>query len=232
MSETIRGAVRPVNKASYEVISLPTGHEPLRQQLTSLFNDYHEARAKGDTERMAQLDATIPVVLDEFERTESRNAENPAWLRRVKRAGWHCARGDEELALEYEMDGWRFANAEPKAGVAPETVARWKSISASNISDALRRLGRYEEAVVWGKVGCELWPSNPIKYLILALALYRVGEREDAERIFKELRKVAAAQDGKNALASCLLYERDLQEMTDLPSVRAMLDDLRAARQL
>src|SRR5262245_61862325 len=159
--------------ASYAVYTHP---KPLGQQLRKLrafFNDYHQAVRDNDAETMDRLDELVPPLLDEFERGESWEDENPQWRRRSTRAGWHVARGDFELALEYEMEGWHYANVETEKTANNKWTDIQKSVSASNISDILRRLGRYEEAIHWGKVSVDLWGTNTINHLVLALALYR-----------------------------------------------------------
>src|SRR4051812_39220157 len=95
------------HKASFEVNTLPEPVGPLRRELIADFNDFHEAVARGDQGGMHRLDERVPPLLDEFERTESWETANPRWLQAKMRAGWHVARGEYELALDFELAGWK-----------------------------------------------------------------------------------------------------------------------------
>jgi hypothetical protein len=218
------------HQASFEVNTLLEPVGPLRRELIASFNDYHEAVASGNQRAMQELNESVPPLLDEFDRTESWETANPRWMQAKMRAGWHVARGKYELALDFERAGWKHAEAEEDRPETREATARRKSISASNIADELRRLGRTREALRWGRLSVELWTSNPINHLVLAMILYRAGYRDAADWILEELRRMADFRSGHDVLAHCMSYERELHEMDDLLSVRRLLTDIAEAR--
>ena len=212
-------------KASYEVNTLRIATGPCHRRLVDAFNEYHEALDLQDEETMSRLGLEVPVLLDEFDRTESDKSDNPPWLRCKMRGGWHVARGEFEKALVWEVQGFRHAESEPGG---PE-AARRMSVSASNIADELTRLGRADEALEWGRLSIELWPSNAINHLVMAMALYRAGLRDQAEHIIEELRRLADFGNENDVLAKCIAYDRELHEMDDLPAVQQLLREMEAA---
>jgi len=217
------------HKASFEANTLAEYVGPLHREIIRYLNDYHEAVEVVDREIMRELDDRVPPLLDEFERTEVQNSPNPQWLRAKMRAGWHVARGEYEQALAFEREGWEYAQAEVERPETREAVAKRRSISASNIADELRRLGRHEEALKWALLSVELWSSNPINHLVLALAMYRSGYHDKAERIIEELLRVADFGSSRDVLANCMRYERELYEMDDLRAVRTLLANVDSA---
>jgi tetratricopeptide (TPR) repeat protein len=218
-------------KASCEVNTLPEPIGPLRRRLIAYYNDYHDAVELGDRAAMLELDELIPPVLAEFERTESWEAENPLWLQAKTRAGWYYAKGHYGQALEADLESWKHAEAEADRPETRAAIARRKAVSAANIADELHRLGgRSAEAVEWARRAVQLDPSNSINHMVLAMALYHDGQRDAAGPIIAELRRLANFRNGRDVLANCLLYERDLHEMEDLPAVRLLLRDMAGAR--
>lgn len=210
-------------KASFEVNTLAEYAGPLHRKVIRYLNDYHEAVEEGDKEAMQELDELIPPLLKKFQESEAQNSPNPAWLSSKMWAGWYLARGKYEEALGFEHEGWTHACNEIERPETREAIAKRKSISASNIADELRRLGRYEEALTWALLSVELWSSNPINHLVLALAMYRAGHHDKAERIIEELMRTADFRSGRDILANCMRYERELYEMDALNAVQSLL---------
>jgi hypothetical protein len=218
-------------KASFEVNTIREWVGPLHRQLIRNFNDRHESLEKDDREAADELDQLVPPLMEEFEATEAPRAENPQWLIWKMRAGWHVARGDYEEALNCEVEGYKHAEAEPDRPETRVATARRRSVSASNIADELRRLGRAHEALKWARLSIELWPSNTINHLVLAMAVYRAGYPAEAGRIIAELLNAVELGDDKDTLANCMAFERELHEMRDLdPAIRSLLGSL-ASRQ-
>ncbi|HKO61188.1 MAG TPA: hypothetical protein VJV03_08525 [Pyrinomonadaceae bacterium] len=214
-------------KASYEVNTIGLKVGPLHERLLRYFNEMHEARAARDKQTIEELEVLVPQLLNEFEATECRNSSNPGWLAGKMRGGWNLARGDLGAALEAELSGFSHANAEPSAAGGDDTEKnRRKSVSASNVADQLWRMGRAAEGLPYAKLSVELWPSNSVNYLVCGITAYHAGFKEQANQIFSNLRQVANFKDDRDAIAKCLQFERELEDMTDLPAVRDLLQDM------
>lgn len=214
-------------KASFEANTMRIETGPLHRQLTHDFNNCHEAVAGGDLITVAKLEASIPPLLEQFEKEESARFENPSWLVEKMWGGFYVALGDYVKALEHELRGWDHAIAD----TAPETPekARRQSISASNIADELLRLGRAKDALPWAQRSVELWSSNPINHLVLAMVYHRAGFHSEADEIVEQLRNAARFGDESDILASCMSYENELHAMTELPAVQRLLADIEKA---
>lgn len=213
-------------KASYEVNTLSLEVGPCHERLLEYYNEMHEARACGDTETIEELERLVPGLLEEFEATECRKASNPGWLSGKMRGGWHVARGDFETALIFEHEGYRCADEEPDREETRIAKAQRKSVSASNIADQLWRLGVAEQGLPWARLSVELWPSNTINHLVLAITAYHAGLREEADQVLGLLRQVARFENERDVLAKCMSFERELHRMTDLPAVQDLLQDM------
>lgn len=215
-----------ITGASYEVNTLGLEVGSVHKRLLAYFNDMHEARATGDTQTIEDLEEFVPTLLDEFEATECQNTPNPKWLSNKMRGGWNVARGDIEAALEAEMTGYRHANEETSADGDDTAHDRRRSVSASNIADQLWRLGRAEEGMPWAQLSVELWPTNGVNYLVLAIAAYYAGYKTQADQIFRSLQQVADFRDEADLLSKCMIYERELRAMTDLPAVKNLIEKM------
>lgn len=216
-----------ITGASYEVNTLGLNAGAIHKKLLGYFNEMHEARATGDTQTIEELEAFVPMLLDEFEATECRNTPNPGWLAGKMRGGWNLARGDVRAALQDELTGYHYANEEPSAPDENDTASEHrKSVSASNIADQLWRLGRAEEGLPWAQRSVELWPSNGINYLVLGITAYHAGFKDQADQIFSSLRQVADFKDDQDVVSKCMQYERELYAMTDLPSVKNLVEKM------
>lgn len=212
--------------SSYEVATIKFDLGPIRDKLNSLYNDRHEARRVGDHESERILDIMIEALLREYDRSESLRAFNPLWRQSVMRAGWHNAKGDPEGSLSYDLKGWEYA-CDSADKLHSGTVARMKSISASNIADAMLRLNRCKDAVPWARTSVELWRKNPINYLVLAIVLYRSGQTVESEQIFDELKTITLQDDRLTTLTACISYEQELEGMPS-PVVQSLLADAHA----
>lgn len=213
-------------KASYEVETIKLEAGPRHKRLLGYYNEMHEAQAAGDTATIHELEQIVPPLLDEFEATECPNMPNPGWLSGKMRAGWHVARGDFETALKFEQQGYRHADEEPDAKETRTAKARRKSVSASNIADELWRLGRAQEGLPWARLSVELWPSNTINHLVLAITAYHAGLRDEANQIIAQLRQIADFSRERDVLSKCMSFERELKAMTDLSAVQQLLQHM------
>ena len=223
----MKGIGTVMAKASYEVNTLGLKVGPIHERLLAYFNDMHEAQAAGDEQTIKELEALVPQLLDEFEATECRNDPNPGWLAGKMRGGWNLARGKFYDALQAELSGFRCADEEPSAPDGNDTAKKHrKSVSASNIADQLWRMGRAAEGLPWAQLSVELWPSNSINYLVLGITAYHAGFKKQADQIFRSLRQVANFKDNQDVIAKCMEFERELHAMTDLPSVKDLLEDM------
>lgn len=220
----------PGKKASFEADTLQLNLGPIHRQLLSYFNAYHEAVANGDEKTQRELDQVVPPLLDQFDRSESTQASNPSWAREKMRAGWHVARGEYATALEHEIGGWRHASAEPEFPGNKDARARRMSVSASNIADELRRLGKATDALPWAKISVDLWSANAVNHLVLSMVIYKAGFPNEADKIIERLRGLARFDDARDVLSKCMTYERELHEMNDLKSVRGLLEDIKRAQ--
>lgn len=216
-----------MTRASYEVNTMGLDVGPLHRRLLDYFNEMHEARATGDTKSMEELEAVVPKLLEKFAATECLDSPNPEWLANKMRAGWQVARGDVAAALKFESIGYHHAAGEPADGDNVEARRR-KSVSASNIADQMWRLGRAEEGLRWAKLSVELWPSNSVNYLVLAITAYHAGLTTDADQLFAQLRQATSFDDDHDVLAKCMEFEQELRNMSALASVRGLLEDLGA----
>ncbi len=212
---------------SFEVNTIGSYVGDLHRELVACFNEYHEAVGCSDRQKMTQLASTIPDLLDKFEKENAPSSANPQWMVAKMRAGWCLAKGEYEEALEWEMAGFEHATSEPDHAETIEGKTKRRSVSASNIADELRRLGRAPEALKWAFLSIELWPTNSINHLVLAMAMYRTGSTIEAEQIMEELVRVADFRNSRDTLATCMAYERELHEMSDLKAVGALLAHVR-----
>jgi hypothetical protein len=223
----MKGMGTVMANASYEVNTLGLKVGPLHERLLAYFNEMHEARAAGDTQTIEELELLVPRLLDEFEATECRNSPNPGWLAGKMRGGWNLARGELYAALQAELAGYHYADEEPSAPDGNDTAKKHrKSVSASNIADQLWRMGRAAEGLPWAQLSVELWPSNGINYLVLGMTAYHAGLKKQADQIFRNLRQVANFKDDQDVIAKCMEFERELHTMTDLPTVKDLLEDM------
>ncbi len=224
----MKGTGTVMANPSYEVNTIGLKVGPLHERLLAYFNEMHEAQASGDTQTIEELEVLVPQLLDEFEATECRNSPNPGWLAGKMRGGWNLARGDLDAALAAELRGFRYAAEEPSAPDGNDTQKnRRKSVSASNIADQLWRMGRAEEGLPYAQLSVELWPSNSINYLVFGITAYHAGLKNQADQIFSKLREAANFEDDQDVIAKCMEFERELQNMTDLPAVRDLLEEMR-----
>lgn len=223
----MKGTGSVMVKESYEVNTLGLKVGPIHERLLGYFNEMHEARAAGDTQTIEELEVLVPRLLAEFESTECQNSPNPGWLSGKMRGGWNLARGDLYAALQAEFAGFRCADEEPSAADGNDTPKKHrKSVSASNIADQLWRMGRAAEGLPWAQLSVELWPSNSINYLVLGITAYHAGLKKQADQIFRKLRQVANFKDDQDVIAKCMEFERELHNMTDLPAVKDLLEDM------
>lgn len=223
----MKGIETVMTKASYEVNTLALKVGPIHERLLAYFNEMHEASAAGDTQTIEELEVLVPQLLDEFESTECRNSPNPGWLAGKMRGGWNLARGDLDAALQAELSGFCYADDEPSAPDGNDTQKnRRKSVSASNIADQLWRMGRAAEGLPFAQLSVELWPSNSINYLVFGITAYHAGLKKQADQIFSKLRQAANFDDDQDVIAKCFEFERELQNMTELPAVRGLLEDM------
>jgi hypothetical protein len=221
----MKGTATVMEKTSYEVNTLGLKVGPVHERLLAYFNDMHEARATGDTQTIEELEVLVPQLLEEFEATECLNTPNPGWLAGKMRGGWNLARGDLDAALQAELVGFRYADEEPASADQSDIGKKHrKSVSASNIADQLWRLGRAKEGLSYAQLSVELWPSNSINYLVLGITAYHAGLKKEADLIFSNLRQAADFEDDRDVIAKCLEFERELQDMADLPAVRELLE--------
>jgi tetratricopeptide (TPR) repeat protein len=201
------------------------------QILSRLIGDRHDAAELQDLAKIARLDdQELPLACDQFERGESSNDPNPPCRRRMMHAATHAVRGRHDLAYEYDLDAWYWAEKNPLGMESVEKVKQLKAVCASNLSDDLRHLQRYDEAVQWGRTACDLWSANPVNFLVLGMALYYAGKHDLANRIFGQVREIAAAQEKRNKLEFCLTYERELRDLDSLPAVRLLLQEYQESR--
>lgn len=211
---------RPADqKGSLTFAARQTFVRPMQRVITAMINDYHQAVADKDTSAQARLRKAILAKLDEFDATGGDGHQYPDWIRPVMRANAHGAFGELEKAVEYELEGARHAQ-----------IDMHKAISANNLSDHYRRLGRMQDAVREAERAFELWPENDGIIVNLALALYKAGRREDAGRIIDRLSRISDLNDPRNILAAHLRFEQEMNEMRDLPEVRALLERVENAR--
>ena len=223
----MKGIGTVMTKASYEVNTLALKVGPMHERLLEYFNEMHEARAAGDTQTVEELEVFVPQLLKEFESTECRNFANPGWLAGKMRGGWNLARGDLDAALQAELIGFRYADEEPSALDGNDTPKnRRKSVSASNIADQLWRMGRATEGLPFAQLSVELWPTNSINYLVFGITAYHAGLKKQADQIFSKLREAADFGDEQDVIAKCMEFERELLNMTDLPAVRDLLEEM------
>lgn len=216
-----------IDGASYEVNTLGLKVGAIHERLLGYFNEMHEARATGDTQTIEDLELIVPKLLDEFEATECRNTPNPGWLAGKMRGGWNLARGDVKAALQAEMIGYRYANEEPLTPDGDNIARnRRRSVSASNIADQLWRLGRAQEALHYAQTSVELWASNGINYLVLGITTYYAGLKDQANQIFSSLQQIADFKDEHDVISKCMIYERELYNMTDLPAVKDLVQKM------
>lgn len=221
----MKGTATAMAKASYEVETIPQNVGPIHKRLLSYFNEMHEARDTGNIDVMEDLESIVPALLGEFEAVECSKGVNPGWLLNKMRAGWEVARGDFEAALKFERDGYRCAEDEPTDG---NNIARNQrlSISASNIADELWRLDRATEGLPWAKLSVDLWPSNTVNSLVLAITAYHAGFPNEADQLLSQLRRIANFDDARDVLSKCMQFERELHTMTDLASVQGLFEDM------
>jgi hypothetical protein len=221
----MKGSETVMVNGSYEVNTLALKVGPIHERLLAYFNEMHEARAANDKQTVEELEVIVPRLLDEFEITECLDTPNPGWLAGKMRGGWNLACGDLDAALQSELSGFRYADEEPSASDGDDTQKnRRKSVSASNIADQLWRLGRAAEGLPWAQLSVELWASNSINYLVLGITAYHAGLKSQADQIFSKLREATNFDDDQDAIAKCFQFERELQDMTDLPAVRDLLE--------
>jgi hypothetical protein len=223
----MKGTGTVMAKASYEVNTLALKVGPIHERLLAHFNEMHEAQAAGDEQTIEELEVQVPQLLDEFESTECRNSPNPGWLAGKMRGGWNLARNDLDAALQAELSGFCYADEEPSALDGNDTEKnRRKSVSASNIADQLWRMGRAAEGLPFAQLSVELWPSNSINYLVLGITAYQAGLKKQADEIFSNLRQAADFEDERDVISKCMQFERELRDMSDLPAVRDLLEDM------
>jgi hypothetical protein len=208
--------------ASYNVSTYPGDRGPLRARLTEICNAVQEARRSGDLDELPALEREFDVVFEQFDREECPRAELPAWRRPVMLAAWRAATGDWAGALALDRQAWQAACAAEDTFPARERLTQLKALSASNMADELRRLGRLDEAVQWAKRSCELAPEHTGYAFVYALCLARAGARVEADRLFRVL--LAPSDDASKNLAQLVApFEDDLDEISDLPAVAEYL---------
>ena len=208
--------------ASYNVSTYPGDRGPLRARLTAICNSAQESRRNYDLGELLALEREFNAVFDQFDREECPRAELPAWRRPVMLAAWRAATGDWAGAFELDQQAWRAACAAENTFPARDRLTQLKALSASNIADELRRLGRLDEAVRWAKLSCELAPEHTGYAFVYALCLARAGARVEADRLFRALLTSCPGTPG-NLAQLVAPFEDDLDEISDLPAVAEYL---------
>jgi hypothetical protein len=211
-------------KASYEVNSIGLLAGPIHKKLLAYYNDIHAARACGNTEEATKLKSLALPLLEQFELTECKSTPNPAWLLAKMHAGFYVAKGDFETALKFECEGYKHANEEPQTN--DRAKDQRKSVSASNIADELWRVGRAKEGLDWAFLSVQLWETNSINHLVLAITAFHAGLKDQAEAILSKLFDLADFDNEHDALAACIAYEGELVHMKELKSVQKLLTQI------
>lgn len=217
----MNGLGHPTGSFEANTIGETTG--PKHARLLRELNGIHEAVAEGDDYRIKKAKTTVPALLRDFAATESQSHVNQPWLIAKMLAGYHVALGEYPEAIRYEMEGYQHALAEPDTN---EGVCKRRSVSASNLSDQLRRIGQISESLSWGRLSIELWPSNMVNHLVLALAVYQAGHKLEADKILQKLVEFADFDSGTDILANCMAFEAELHEMDDIASVQQLVTKL------
>jgi tetratricopeptide (TPR) repeat protein len=199
-------------KETSDVVVLPEG--PKKANLSALFNDIYETKARGDRIRLEELIERGRLMLGDFTRTEAKTHDNPMWIKCVMTGGYYSAIGEYPKALSFEREGW---------GHAETVTQRW--ISAFNISDEFRRCGEGAEAILWAETALELNTSHAFSYLNLALCLYSIGAYGHGDEMLNELIGISDFESQADALAVRLRYERELDGI-DTPSTRLLREKL------
>ncbi|MEQ8850682.1 MAG: hypothetical protein RIB32_02755 [Phycisphaerales bacterium] len=208
-----RDESRKPSKASLTFAARQTFVRPMQRAITALINDYHQAVADRDEARQEDVRSSILTQLEAFDACDGDGHAYPDWIRPVMRANALAAFGDLDEAVAYELEGAMHAELDMH-----------KAISANNLSDHYRRLGRHEQAVEQAALAYDLWPENDGIIVNLALALYKAGQRDAAGRIISQL---AAASPEKGILDAHLQFEEEMREMEDLPEVRDLIEQAR-----
>src|SRR6476660_3111893 len=132
--------------ASYNVSTYPGDRGPLRARLTDICNAAQEARRNGELARLPGLEQEFAAVFHQFDQEECLRAELPAWRRPFMLAAWRAAIGDWAGALNLDQQAWQAACHAQSTFPSAERLTQLKALSASNMADELRRLGRFDEA--------------------------------------------------------------------------------------
>ena len=206
------GDERKPSKASLTFSARQTFVRPMQRAITALINDYHQAVAADDSKARDELRRTILTQLEEFDATNGDGHAYPDWILPVMRANAFAAFGELEDAIRYET-----------AGAERAEIDMHRAISANNLSDHMRRLGAYEEAIAYARDAYTLWPENDGIIVNLALALYKAGQKEAAGLIIDRLAAVSSPNDDRSILAAHLRFEEEMREMDDLPEVQALI---------
>jgi hypothetical protein len=222
MNESKQPRTGSAVSASYNVSTYAGDRGPHRTRLTEICNAAQEARRNGDFEQLPSLEREFHSVFDRFDREECPRAELPAWRRPVMLAAWRCAIGDWAGALELDQQAWHAAGAATDTFPAPLRLTQLKALSASNIADELRRLDRFDEAVQWAKLSCELAPEHTGYAFVYALCLARAGARTEADRLFRAVLSPGEGA-GQNLAQLVAPFEDELDEVSDLPAVAEFL---------
>lgn len=183
--------------------------------LDAQFNAYRVA-VRGGNSDLDDLRHGLKAAMEQFEHEKGGGHPNPKWIVLSMRAEFESLLGnlDESVRLE-------------AASLDEAITAHEIAVSHSNLSEYLRRLERFDEAVAHSEQACNTSEFTNVGFLITwAKAIYyrrHAGDTEHASTIITALEKMCSLTDPTDPLRNHALHDEVFRAMRDLDVVRRIV---------
>jgi len=199
----------------------PAKMTPLEAAMMDACNILHEAVAKGDSDRIAQVRVQLAEMLDRYESTGADDHPQPKWAVPHQRALAMSAAGDLHQSIVYEEIA--LENAQ---------TPRQLEISLGNLAERSMRVGRVEESIEYFFRARDAAPTSVPILLTGAQALFIAGFKKESDGIFRALLGMENQYQPGTELTAYLDFETRLHAMRrDLPSLDLVMRKWESLRQ-
>lgn len=220
-------------------ITLALGYRTQQQRLVNAhINGYQEAKKKEESAKAvlakAQQDCEAAAKdrrrardlmvesLDDLIEAKGAPHPYPGWLIPTLKANVLSVQGgtdleqtdaiEKSLAHEKAARDYALGKLENAATEADkQAIRRLVARSENNISDDLRSLGRFREAVPHAVEALQIWPENVGFGMNLVISLARADHFEDAEQLLQRLISDCDLGDREDVVRAYALYDDEFR---------------------
>ena len=190
-----------------------------QRALIAQINSHHTLRKKGaPSSTLKESEKAILDALSDFKKTTTHS--NPEWVSRALTGEAYMSFGDANKAITAAWDALLHAKQ-------PVELAK----TFNNLCEYYRQAGQYAYATAYGEAACRISEGTNLGMLITwSQAVYKNGDKTKAEEILTKVAKVSDIHKPGDVLGTHLRFEEQLQQMTDLPLVKTLMQSLHENR--